>query len=196
GRGGGMGGMGGQGMGGGFGGGMGGMGGMGGGMGGMGGGMGGMGGMGMGGMMRVEPDKPKKVNVAMVCLEHGKDDPTPKMKYKIVRLNEVNPSPVVQQICLALANRQVDQKVAQAAAWHIANELSWPELLNKPRYITQFNGVELFFNPIEIQSAVRLVSYANAEAMKLEEENAQQYQSPGQTGETVSVGEQLANGDK
>ncbi len=120
----------------------------------------------------------------------------PKNEVQIVRLNEVNPSPVVEQICLALANRKVDQKVAQAAAWHVANELSWPELLNKPRYISQFSGVELFFNPLEIQSAVRLVSYANAEAMKQEEENAEQYQSPGQTGETISVGEQLSNGGK
>ena len=117
--GGGMGGMGGgQGMGGGMGGG--GMGGMGGGgMGGMGGGgMGGMGGGGMmGGMMRIETDNPRKMTVATICLNHGKADPNPRMKYKVVRLAEVNDSPVIEEFCKALAAGRVNQNTAQAAAW-------------------------------------------------------------------------------
>ena len=167
--GGGMGGMGGggmgggQGMGGGFGGGMGGMGG--GGMGGMGGGMGGMGGgMGMGGMMRVEPDRPRKVTVATLCLEHGKADPTPRMKYRIVRLSEVNANPEVAELCKALAQGKVPQNTAQAAAWHIANGLSWEELASKPRMISQYTGIELYFSNNEIQNALRLTGWASQAA--------------------------------
>jgi hypothetical protein len=186
GMGGGMGGMGGgQGMGGGFGGGMGGgMGGMGGGMGGMGGGMGGMGG-GMGGMFRVEPDKPRKVNVATVCLEHGKHDPNPRMKYKIVRLSEVNSSPVVDELCKALANGKVSQNIAQAAAWHVANGLTWQELVKKPRVVSQYTGVEYYFSRYEVENAIRLVSLANQEA----EKNESYRQSDS---ESSSIGEQLA----
>ena len=191
GMGGGMGGMGGgmgggQGMGGGFGGGMGGgMGGMGGGMGGMGGGMGGMGGGGMGGMFRVEPDKPRKVNVATVCLEHGKQDPNPRMKYKIVRLSEVNSSPVVDELCKALANGKVSQNIAQAAAWHVANGLTWQELVKKPRVVSQYTGVEYYFSRYEVENAIRLVSLANQEA----EKNESYRQSDS---ESSSIGEQLA----
>ncbi len=190
--GGGMGGMGGGGMGGMGGGGQGmggGMGGMGGGMGGMGGGMGGMGGGGMGGMggmMRVQPDKPNKLTVATLCLEHGKLDPNPRMKYKVVRLEEVNDSPVVAELCKALASGRVGQNTAQAAAWHVANGLTWEELVRKPRVISEYTGVEMFFSRFEVDAAIRLTSLANAEA-----EKNQAYQS-----ETPAVVEEESIGDK
>jgi hypothetical protein len=168
---------GGQGMGGGFGGGGGmGGGGMGGGMGGMGGGMGGMGG---GGMMRVEPDRPRKLTVATVCLEHGKPDPNPRMKYKIVRLSEVNPKAEVAELCKSLANGLVSQNIAQAAAWHIANGLSWQELAAKPRMISEYTGIEYYFSPVEIQNALRLTSMVTIAA-----ENTPQYESPGTSSPT------------
>lgn len=155
---GGMGGMGGGGMGGG---GMGGGGGQ-----GMGGGMGGMGGGGMGGgmmgggMMRVETDKPRKAMVDTVCLEHGKPNPTPKMKYKIVRLEEVNPDPQVGEVCKMLGYGQVSQNIAQAAAWHLTNDFSWEQIMQLPKHVSQYTGIELFFSPQEVQSAMRLVSIA------------------------------------
>ncbi|MCS5605812.1 MAG: hypothetical protein NZ936_09510, partial [Alphaproteobacteria bacterium] len=87
-------GMGGGGMGMGGGGGMGGQQGMGGGGGGMGmggGGMGmgggggmGMGGGGMGGFQNIEPGRVRKLRVATVCLEHGKKEPNPRVKYDII----------------------------------------------------------------------------------------------------------------
>jgi hypothetical protein len=176
--GGGMGGMGGGGMGGMGGGGMGGMGGGqgmgggmgGGGMGGMGGGgMGGMGGGGMmgGGMMRIEPDMPRKMTVATLCLNHGKADPNPRMKYKVVRLAEVNDSPVIEEFCKALATGKVSQNTAQAAAWHVANGLTWEELVRKPRVVSEYTGVEMFFSKFEIQAAMRFTSLATQEAEKV-----------------------------
>jgi len=153
----------------------GGMGGMGGGMGGMGGGMGGMGGGGMmGGMMRVEPDRPRKFTVATLCLEHGKPDPNPRMKYRVVRLSEVNPSPEVAELCKAVAMGKIHQNTAQAAAWHIANGLSWDELSRKPRVISEYTGIEYYFSPFEIQNALRLTSMARVAA-----EQNQSTASPG-----------------
>jgi hypothetical protein len=178
--GGGMGGMGGggQGMGGGMGGG--GMGGMGGGMGGMGGGgMGGMGGggMGMGGMMRVEPDRPRRMTVATLCLEHGKPDPNPRMKYRVVRLSEVNAAPEIAELCKAVARGDVPQNTAQAAAWHIANGLTWEELTSKPRMISEYTGIEYYFNRVEIQNALRVTALAQRAA----ENTAATTTSPGDT---------------
>lgn len=164
------GGMGGMGMGGG---GMGGMGG--GGMGGMGGG--GMGGMGMGGMMRVEPDRPRKFAVATLCLEHGKPDPNPRMKYKVVRLSDVNANPEIAELCKALAKGQVPQNTAQAAAWHIANGLSWEELASKPRKICDYTGVEMYFSGMEIQNALRVTSLVRSAS-----ESASETSSPGVVG--------------
>jgi hypothetical protein len=176
----GMGGMGGGGMGGG---GMGGMGGMGGGGQGMGGGMmgggggmdmGGMGGGGMG-MFRVEADKPRKMTVATVCLEHGKLDPNPRMKYKVVPLAAVNADPKIAELCKLLSQGKVSQNAAQAAAWHIANGLSWQELANKPKVISKYTGVELFFSPFEVQSAMRLVNKVTVEAPESESSEDSSY---------------------
>ncbi len=164
---------GGQGVGGGFGGGGGGLGGGGLGGGGLGGGGGGGGGFGGGGgLFRVEPDRPRKMTVATVCLNHGKADPNPRMKYKLVRLADVNDSPVVEGICLGLATGKVSQKVAQAAAWHFANGLTWDELVHKPRVISEYTGIELFFSRLEVQAAMRLVALASAEAESLAQSNS------------------------
>jgi len=203
--GGGMGGMGGGGMGGGGMGGMGGGQGMGGGMGGGGmggggmggGGMGGMGGMGgggmggMGGMMRVEPDRVQKMTVATVCLEHGKTDPNPRMKYKVVRLSEVNDSPVIEELCKSLAAGKVSQNTAQAAAWHVANGLTWQELVQKPRVISEYTGVEMFFSRYEVQAAMRLTAHATVEA-----ENRASYQNKTSTTESTESTIEESVGDK
>ncbi|MEZ6137714.1 MAG: hypothetical protein R3C53_22735 [Pirellulaceae bacterium] len=162
GMGGGMGGMGGQGMGGG---GMGGMGGMGGGMGGMGGGMGGMGGMG-GGMFRVAPDRPAKMKVPCVCLEHGKQDPNPRMKYKLVPIEQINDDPRVAKLCEFLGEGSLAQNTAQAAAWHMANGLSWQELAQKNRIESRFTGNVKWFNPVELQTAFKLSNVITSEYEK------------------------------
>ena len=118
----------------------------------------------MGGMMRIEADTPRKMTVATLCLNHGKADPNPRMKYKVVRLAEVNDSPVIEEFCKALAARKVTQNTAQAAAWHVANGLTWEELIRKPRVISEYTGVEMFFSKFEIQAAIRFTSLATEEA--------------------------------
>ena len=215
----GMGGMGGMGMGGmgGMGGGMGGMGGMGGGMGGMGGGQGmgggmggmgggmgglggmggmgggGMGGMGMGGMMRVEADKAAKLKVPTVCLEHGKKDPNPRMKYKLVRLDEVNPDPRVRELCKLLGTGKLPQNTAQAAAWHIANGLTWEQLAHKDRVVSRYASSEKWFSPLEIQNALGLVNIVTVAAKQSQEaaksEGARDTYSGSYTGDAAKGGE-------
>ncbi len=167
GMGGGMGGMGGgmQGMGGGMGGmgggmmgGMGGMGGM-----GMGGGMGGMGGMGMGGMggggmFRVAPDKPGKFRVTTVCLEHGKTEPNSRVPYTIVPLEKLNQDPAISKVCDLLGQGRIGQHTAQAAAWHIANGLSWDYLATKNRSESRYTGNVPFFHESELHAAMQVVA--------------------------------------
>jgi hypothetical protein len=165
-----MGGMGGMGMGGGGmgmgGGGMGGGGGqgMGGGMGGMGGGGMGMGGGGMGmgggGFMRVAPERMRKLTVTTVCLEHGKPDPNPKMAYKMVPLEEFTDNAQVRVVCEALGYGQITQNTAQAAAWHIMDDMSWKELAAKNRVESKYTGNIPWFSPIELQSAMAVVREA------------------------------------
>ena len=173
------GGMGGGGMGGGGmgGGGMGGMGGGGGGGGqamggGGGGGMGGMGGGGMGGggmgggggMFRVAPEKLTKIVARTVCLEHGKLDPTPAMAYNVVPIEQVTKDEKVVELCKMVSNREIPTNVAQAAAWNIANEISWQELAALDRIKSKYTGSVKYFSSQELQLAFRVASEAGKRA--------------------------------
>ena len=107
----------------------------------------------MGGMFRVEPDKTRKLKVPCVCLEHGKKDPNPRMKYVIVPIEKVNNDPRVVQLCNMLGNGKVAQNTAQAAAWHLANGLSWQDLAHKNRVESKYTGNVRFFHPAELRQA-------------------------------------------
>jgi hypothetical protein len=148
---------GGQGFGGGFGGGM-----MGGGMG-MGGGFGGM-----GGFMNVEPDTTRKVKVKGVCLEHGKEDPSPRMKYAIKPIESFTDKAGVYEVCKMLARGEISQNVAQAAAWHVMDDMSWKELAAKNRIESKLSNYrERFFSNQELFLADRTVRVAGERAEKL-----------------------------
>jgi len=179
---GGMGGMGGMGGGGFGGGGMGGGGtnqGFGGGMGGM--GMGGMGGMGMGGMgggmFNVAPGKVGKIKVPTVCLEHGKADPNPRIAYEIRPIEAFTDDKQVAEVCKMLGRREVSQNIAQAAAWHLTDGLSWQELASKDRVKLSNGYTEKYFAPQEIAMAMRVVSEAERRAEKSETNETEKYDS-------------------
>jgi len=123
---------------------------------------------GMGGMMRVEADKAAKIKVPTVCLEHGKKDPNPRMKYKLVRLEEVNPDPRVRELCKLLGTGKLHQNTAQAAAWHIANGLTWEQLASKNRVESRYSGTERWFSPLELQNAIGLVNVVTVAAKQSE----------------------------
>ena len=126
----------------------------------MGGGMGG-GGMGGGGFMRVPPERMRKLTVTTVCLEHGKQDPNPKIPYKMVPLEEFTDNPRVKVLCEALGYGQVTQNTAQAAAWHMMDGLTWQELAAKNRVESKYTGNVRWFSPIELQTAMAVVNTAS-----------------------------------
>jgi hypothetical protein len=133
----------------------------------MGGGMGmgmggmGMGGMGMGGMgmFNVPPEKVGKLHVACVCLEHGKAEPRPGATYELKPLEQQSSDPALKQVLKMLGRGKVDQRVAQAAAWHLANHLSWDALASKQ--IEHIGGPsEPYFTAEELRAAMELVNLA------------------------------------
>jgi hypothetical protein len=124
---------------------------------GMGGGMG-MGGM-MGGMMNVPPEKVGKLKVPTVCLDHGKADPRPAVPYVIKPIESYSSKPGVRELCQMLGNRQVNQRAAQAAAWHLNNGMSWEQLAAKR--VRHLNGQsQPYFTPAEIQAGMQVATSA------------------------------------
>lgn len=137
------------------------------GMGMMGGGM--MGGRGMG-MFSVAPEEMVQVPMKSVCLEHGKPDPRPSMTYKLIPLKQQNSDPVLGAMLEQFVAGNVDQKAAQAAAWHLANHMSWQELAAKK--IRHVGGVppEPYFRPQQLAKAQELVTIAQGVARQQETE--------------------------
>ena len=136
-------------------------GGMGGGNQGMGGGMGGMGGMGGGGrgMFSVPPEKIGKFKVPTVCLEHGKQEPRAAIPYEIKPLESFTTKPGVRELCEMIGSGQLDQRAAQAAAWHLNNDMSWQELAAKR--LRHANGMsQPYFNRGEIQAGIQIAAAA------------------------------------
>jgi hypothetical protein len=136
-----------------------------------GGGMGGMGmGMGMGGMrggmFNVAPAKVRKIKVATVCLQHGKPDPNPRVPYALKPIESYTQDQKVIEVCKMLGQGKIHQHAAQAAAWHLTDRLSWPQLAAKVK-VRHLNGsTELYFSPRDLQRAFQIVQVAAAQADK------------------------------
>ncbi len=152
---------------------------------GMGGGMGmgmGMGGMGMGGgFFNVGPDRVGKLKVQTVCLEHGKEDPNPRVPYELRPITSFTQKSELIELCKMLGRGEIDQVSAQAAAWHLSDGLTWDELAQKVK-IRHLNGqTELYFSPPQLQQAMKAVRVATERTRDAATPGAVPTQSPGET---------------
>ncbi|HVA49085.1 MAG TPA: hypothetical protein VNH11_22170 [Pirellulales bacterium] len=152
------------------------------GMGGMGAGGGG-GGQGMGGggggMFNVPADKEGNVRVPCVCLEHGKPEPRPQMTYSIKRVESFTTKPGVAELLTELDPSGMNQRAAQAAAWHLNNGMSWEQLAGKR--IERADGSSYpYFLPEELRGGIELADRAVAAAAAAKKVQPKQ-PSPGET---------------
>lgn len=136
--------------------------------GGFGGGGGGLGGLG-GGAFNIPPGEMGKVSVTTVCLEHGKTDPVPQMEYTIAPLSSFTSDPAIEQLCQLVASDLISTQVAQAAAWHIANGMSWEELLVMNRIERMDGSFERFFAPNELFAAQQVANWTRNQAALMAE---------------------------
>jgi hypothetical protein len=139
-----------------------------------GGGGGGMGGGGMGGgggMFSIPPEKTTKIDVPLVCLDHGLRDPSSSRPYKMIPADEHVNQPAVVELLKAFGRGELDHQAAQAAAWHLNNNLSWDQLAAKLQGTRRSPSRPPYFTRQQIQAGV---AYAN-EATRLAEVNAESY---------------------
>lgn len=146
--------------------------------GGMGGGNQGMGGGG-GGMFNIPADKEMAVRVPCVCLEHGKAEPRPQISYSMRPIESFTTKPGVAELLTQLGDGGVSQRAAQAAAWHLNNDMSWEQLAGKQ--IVRANGISYpYFSAAEVQAGMALAEHAVAAAQAAEKSEPKQ-PSPGET---------------
>ena len=139
--------------------------------GGLGGGLGGnqgvggnLGGGGLGGgLFNVAPEQLKKLPVNAVCLEHGKKEPNPRVKYDVIPVSKYTDDGRVHELIRYLASDNFNQRVAQVAAWHLASGMSFDQLAAKTNKRANGN-VEPYFSRAEIMAGVELVAIATKRA--------------------------------
>ncbi|HEX6987545.1 MAG TPA: hypothetical protein VF170_19355, partial [Planctomycetaceae bacterium] len=92
-----------------------------------GGGLGG-GGAGGGGFFSIPAETVARVPYTSVCLEHGKPEPSSRMTYEIRPVEEVTDDETLQALIALVGSGKIDADVAQAAAWHLTDGMSWAQL--------------------------------------------------------------------
>jgi hypothetical protein len=122
---------------------------------------GGLGGGQQGGIFNIGAEKLGKMKVPVVCLEHGKTDPNPRVKYEMKPIESLSDDPRVAAVVTMLGTGELSQQTAQAAAWHYTDDMSFEELARKIG-VKHLNGsVEPFFHPSQVAGAMRLSSILN-----------------------------------
>lgn len=131
---------------------------------------GGLGGGG-GGFFSVPPEMIARVPYESVCLEHGKAEPRPQVKYRLVRPEEYSSNPALPELLKMVATGRVNKEAAQAAAWHLSSGMSWQQLADK-----KFNHVNApdspYFNPASLFAAQAMVQEAQRRAEEAEQKQA------------------------
>jgi hypothetical protein len=84
-----------------------------------------------GGVFKVEPEKARKLKITTVCLAHGWPDPNPHVAYELKPTDSYTENANTIETVKMLARGEIDQKIAQAVAWHFENGMSWDQLAKK-----------------------------------------------------------------
>jgi hypothetical protein len=125
-----------------------------------GGGFGGGGFGGGGGLFNIGPERVTKLKFVAVCLEHGKEEPSARVPYDLVPISNLTSNPRVVQVVSMLGRGEINQSAAQAAAWHLANGLSWQQLADKIG-VKHINGTaEPYFSRLDLETAQQIAAQA------------------------------------
>jgi hypothetical protein len=130
------------------------------------------GGGGGGGFFSIPPEQTAKINVAVVCLDHGLQNPSSSNPYKMVPAEEHLDRPAVIELLKAFGRGELQHGATQAAAWNLNNDLSWNELAAKLAGTRRSLSRLPYFSRDEIRAGM---AYA-AEAIRLADANAEHYE--------------------
>jgi len=123
--------------------------------GGLGGGGGrGFGGGGGGGIFSIPPEQTAKLDVEVICLDHGLRDPSSSKLYQMVPIEQHVNRPAVVELLKALGRGELQHGAAQAAAWHLNNDIPWQALATKLQGTVRSTVRPPYFSQYEIQAGM------------------------------------------
>ena len=156
---------------------------------------GGGGGRGRGGFS-VPPERTVRVDVPLLCLDHGLREPSSSKPYAIRPIENYIADPAVIAIVAAYANGDLPEGAAQAAVWHLNSEVPWDELANKLTGTDRNVVREPYFSASELRTAVAIVNDAQSmTAGQVVEPRPFELPGDAPASETASPGDEASPGD-
>ncbi len=83
------------------------------------------------GFFSIPPEKTVVTQLHTVCLDHGKKTPSPRMKYVLRKIEDHTSNQALRKLLENYNPKKTDRNAMQAAAWHLANDISWKQLKSK-----------------------------------------------------------------
>jgi hypothetical protein len=130
---------------------------------------GGGGGGGGGGLFSIPPEETGKINVALVCLDHGLRNPSSSKPYKIVPAEEHVDRPAVIELLKAFGRGELDHGAAQAAAWNLNSNMSWDALAAKQTGTARNINRSPYFSASQIRAGMAYANEAISRAERAEQ---------------------------
>ena len=129
----------------------------------------------------IPPERVAQVPFRSVCLNYGKPDPSPRMTYKPVPIETYSQDKVLQETVRIFGQGRMDRTVAQAAAWHQTDKLSWNDLASIKKYTLPgvYSSQVPIFSMSQLKAAQELVTKATKQAKERPDVEPKSNSTPG-----------------
>lgn len=94
-----------------------------------------------------------ELNIPGVCLNYGLPSPTPRNTFRLVDVDEYSSNPRVRRALRSLATYGTSHGVAQAAMWHVCNELPFEMMAEQTGKVMNVHEVALAARFVEALDA-------------------------------------------
>ncbi|MFQ5731188.1 MAG: hypothetical protein ACE5KM_04440 [Planctomycetaceae bacterium] len=111
------------------------------------------------GLFSIPAKRTREIRLNTVCLQYGKPAPRLKMTYRLRPVETVVSDPALRRLLAGYNPRQTHHMTMQAAAWHLADKLTWRQLQAKQRRRIGFRPRRLFSRK-QLNDAYKLVESA------------------------------------
>jgi hypothetical protein len=123
--------------------------------------------MGGGGFFSIPAETVARVPFKSVCLNYGKAEPNPKMHYEIRPVDSFTKDETLQTLIGLVGTGNIDPEIAQAAAWHLSDGMSWAQLANMREERLDGRQPGPYFTPGKVFAAQNLVAIASEKAREI-----------------------------
>ncbi|MBS0209683.1 MAG: hypothetical protein JSS27_12105 [Planctomycetes bacterium] len=125
----------------------------------------------------IPPERVGEMPVKAVCLDYGKPDPRSALTYDVRPFDQVTSVSGVAELCAMMAAGKIPRRVAQAAAWHLNNHMTWDEVA-KIKINPILADPYSYFDPAEIRAGKQAAEAAQRAAAEKQTKTI----SPGELG--------------